>query len=68
MSNKIIIQEDGQIKELKGDEFNSFIAIQNDINTELAEQKMQAEAKAKAKAALLEKLGITEDEAQLLLG
>jgi len=31
-------------------------------------QKAEAEANAKAKSALLEKLGITEDEAKLLLG
>lgn len=30
-------------------------------------QKAEAEAKAQAKAALLERLGITEDEAKLLL-
>jgi hypothetical protein len=30
--------------------------------------KAEAEAKATAKAALLERLGITEEEAQLLLG
>jgi len=33
-----------------------------------AEQKAQADAKATEKAALLKKLGITEDEAKLLLG
>ena len=31
-------------------------------------QKAEAEAKAAQKAALLERLGITEDEARLLLG
>ena len=32
-----------------------------------ATQKVEAEAKVEAKSALLEKLGITEDEAKLLL-
>lgn len=35
---------------------------------ELAKQQAETEAKAQAKAELLAKLGITEDEARLLLG
>ena len=35
--------------------------------TILAAQRAEAETKAQAKAALLERLGITEDEAKLLL-
>jgi hypothetical protein len=35
--------------------------------TEKAEHQTEVEAKAQAKAALLERLGITEDEAKLLL-
>ena len=35
---------------------------------EIAAQQAEAEAKATAKAALLARLGITEDEARLLLG
>ena len=34
----------------------------------VANRKAEAEAKAAQKAALLERLGITEDEAKLLLG
>jgi hypothetical protein len=34
---------------------------------ELAQRQAQAEAKIEAKAALLDRLGITEDEAKLLL-
>ncbi len=34
---------------------------------EVAARKAEAEAKAQAKAALLERLGITQDEANLLL-
>jgi hypothetical protein len=40
---------------------------QNYEEEQLAKQKAEAE-RAAAKAALLEKLGITEDEAKLLLG
>lgn len=45
---------------------------QTEINAEIAKIKAaeenEASVKAEAKAALLERLGITEDEAKLLLG
>ena len=41
--------------------------IEKDKATQLAKQA-EAEAKAAAKAALLERLGITQEEASLLLG
>lgn len=41
--------------------------IEKDKATQLAKQA-EAEAKAAQKAALLDRLGITEDEARLLLG
>jgi hypothetical protein len=42
---------------------------QHKANLELdAERQAEADAKATQKAALLERLGITEDEARLLLG
>ena len=41
--------------------YNESIQLANEMKTE-------AEAKAQAKAALLDKLGITADEAKLLLG
>lgn len=41
--------------------------IDDAINLIKAEETNEAEAKATAKAALLERLGITEDEARLLL-
>ena len=36
-------------------------------NAEITERQIEAEAKAAQKAALLERLGITDDEAKLLL-
>ena len=42
--------------------------IDDAIKTIKAEEVKQAESNATAKAALLEKLGITADEAKLLLG
>jgi hypothetical protein len=50
-------------REMTADEFAQYQADQAAI----AEAKAEAEAKAAQKAALLERLGITEDEAKLLL-
>ena len=51
------------VREMTGDEFAQYQADQ-DLN---AERKAEAEAKANAKSNLLERLGLTEDEVQLLL-
>ena len=51
-------------REMTDDEFEKYQAGQAEQAIKLAE----AEAKAAQKAALLERLGITEDEARLLLG
>jgi len=50
-------------REMNDAEFAQYEAEQADKAT----QKAEAETKASEKAALLEKLGITEDEAKLLL-
>ena len=67
MSNKKTIHnvETGEIfeRDLTADEIAQ-IAIDKAEEVQL---KAKAEAKATAKAALLQKLGITEDEAKLLL-
>jgi len=44
-----------------------FAQHQKDV-AEIAKAQTEAQAKAEAKAALLERLGITEEEAKLLLG
>jgi hypothetical protein len=51
-------------REMTNDEFAAYEVEQQ---TKTAQQT-EAEAKANAKAALLDKLGITAEEAQLLLG
>lgn len=43
------------------------LEIQAKYNEQSLAEKAEAEAKAQAKAALLERLGITQDEANLLL-
>jgi hypothetical protein len=62
-----VSNEEGQRK-LEGAELEDFFADREAIALEIAEREAQARAKADAKAALLERLGITEDEAKLLLG
>ena len=49
------------------DETAAEIKIRTEFETKVKADKAEAEAKALAKSALLAKLGITEDEAQLLL-
>jgi hypothetical protein len=51
-------------REMTGAEFAQYQADQ----AVLLQQQAEAEAKAQAKAELLTRLGITEDEARLLLG
>jgi hypothetical protein len=61
--------ETNEIKEieLSPKEAKEFEAIYAESIIVELNEKNEAEAKATAKAALLEKLGITEDEAKLLL-
>ena len=68
MSNeKIFIGIDDQRIELTGAEKQAFLADRQNRLDETAAQAAEAEAKAQAKAELLERLGITADEAKLLL-
>lgn len=59
-------QETNQVvtREMTDDEFAQYQIDQ----AKFAADKAEAEAKAQAKAELLNRLGITEDEARLLLG
>ena len=67
MADKIYIQNDNEKIELTGTALADFLNVQEEIkNAELA-KAAEAEAKATAKAALLERLGITAAEAKLLL-
>jgi hypothetical protein len=61
-----ISNEEGQRK-LEGAELEAFIADREAILSDIQDREAQKEAKATAKAALLERLGITDDEAKLLL-
>ena len=57
------IQIDDEVRDATADEIAEIKAREAEIET----KKAEAEAKAAQKAALLERLGITADEAKLLL-
>lgn len=59
--------DDSGYIELSADEYEAKIAEWADARLAREAKAAEAEAKAAAKAALLERLGITEDEAKLLL-
>ena len=65
---KIFVNDTGTVKELTGTELDAFLADQAIMQAEIEAEAKAVVDKAKAKAALLDKLGITADEASLLLG
>lgn len=71
-SNKVEIQIGDEVAILKGDELIAFNAMRAELQAEAEARKAAAEAEAEAKAAqrqaLLSRLGITEEEARILLG
>ena len=67
---KIVINcetKEEQILELTDEEIAQLEADRKAYEAEKAKQDAEAAERAEAKSALLEKLGITEDEAKLLL-
>ena len=67
---KILINcetKEEQILELTDGEIAQLEADRKAYEAEKAKQEVEAAERAEAKSALLEKLGITEDEAKLLL-
>jgi hypothetical protein len=64
---KIFVAVDNERIELTGDDKKAFLAQRAIDLVSAAAKEAEAQAKAQAKTALLEKLGITEDEAKLLL-
>jgi hypothetical protein len=71
-SNEVQIQIGDEVKILEGDELIAFNNMRAEIEAEAKALRDAAEAEAEAKAtarqALLTRLGITAEEAQLLLG
>lgn len=64
---KVFIQENGEKRELKGEELAAYLAQAEIDAAAYAAQKAEEELIRQRKAALLERLGLTEDEAKLLL-
>lgn len=67
MSEQIFIQIDNEVIELEGAELKAF--LEQRAKDQAAEAARQAEfdAKAAQKAAILERLGLTEDELKVVL-
>jgi len=59
--------EDAGYTQLSADEYETIIDNWADVRLAKEQTKAEAKAKATAKAALLSRLGITAEEAQLLL-
>ena len=70
-SNKVEIQIGDEVRVLEGDELIAFNNMRAELQAEAEARKAAAEAeaetKAQAKAQLLAQLGITEEQAKLLL-
>ena len=66
--NKVFIQIDDQRIELTGAELEAFNADKAILQAEAQAEAEAKEAKQVARTALLARLGITSDEAKLLLG
>jgi len=66
-SNEVKIQVGDEVTILKGDELIAFNDMRAEMQAEAEARKAEAEAKATAKTALLKRLGITAEEAALLL-
>jgi antitoxin component of RelBE/YafQ-DinJ toxin-antitoxin module len=66
-ANKIKIVENGVERILEGDELESFLAQRAKDEVKIAAMKAADQERKAQKEALLERLGITADEAILLL-
>ena len=62
------INDNGTDRDMTADEEAAYLAWQQVAQAEAQAQADAAEAKAVARLALLDRLGLTEQEAQLLLG
>ena len=64
---EVKIQVGDEVRVLQGDELIAFNNMRAELHAEGEARKAEAEAKATAKTALLKRLGITAEEAVLLL-
>ena len=66
-TNKLFIGIDDQVIELTGADKDAFIAQREADNAEREAREAEQVAKAEQKAAILERLGLTEDELKVVL-
>lgn len=66
-SNEVKIQIGDEVRVLEGDELIAFNNMRAELQAEAEARKAEAEARETARKALLTKLGITAEEAKLLL-
>jgi hypothetical protein len=64
---KIIVSDENGQRELEGQELENFLIDRAKLQAEVEMLEAEAQARAQAKAALLAQLGITEEQAKLLL-
>lgn len=64
----IYVGENDVRRKLEGAELEQFLSVRAEIQKAKDDADTEAAGRATAKAALLERLGITADEAALLLG
>ena len=67
-NEQIFIQNGDQRIELIGAELEAFLAQREADNAEREAREAEQVAKAEQKAAILERLGLTEDELKVVLG
>ena len=67
-NDKIIAQIGDELVELTGNDLITFNNLRAQTQAELDAAKVQADAKAVEKTALLQRLGLTEDELKTILG
>lgn len=68
MTEKIFVGIDNERVELTGEALDAYLADIKNIADETKAREDKIAATAAAKKALLERLGVTEEEAKLLLG
>jgi hypothetical protein len=67
-TEKIFIGIDDKVIELKGEAKEAFLLDRKNEAENVKNRKAEAEAKTVQRQLILDKLGLTADEAQLLLG
>ena len=67
INEKVIAQIGDNLVELQGEELTAFNNLRQEWQTKIDAEQAEKETKAIEKAALLTRLGITDEEAKLLL-